>query len=325
MSRTTSSTTSRSDSVAAAGEGASASPSRHAPQPADRGGFWLGVAALVLTAALWSLNGPLIKLLNAGGQGVDGLVIACYRSLLGGLLFLPAALRGWRTIHNAPLAWRIGSVLAFTFMTSCFVMATTMTAAANAIVLQYTAPIYVFLLSPLLLRERPRWSEGAALLVAMAGVLVILLNQPPSDARGLLVALASGLGYGALIVFLRGLRAVDPWVVVALNFLGSGLLLTPAVLAFGSFAVTPTQLGVLALMSVVQFALPYVIFSWALRRVEAHRASLITLLEMVLNPIWTLLAVGEAPPRATLLGGPLILAGVVLWTVMTWRNSRSKT
>jgi drug/metabolite transporter (DMT)-like permease len=64
-------------------------------------------------------------------------------------------------------------------------------------------------------------------------------------------------------------------------------------------------------------------FSWALQYVEAHRAALILLLETVLNPIWTYFFVGEIPPAATLLGGPLILAGVLLSLAIAWGRSRA--
>ena len=76
------------------------------------------------------------------------------------------------------------------------------------------------------------------------------------------------------------------------------------------------------LLSLVQFTLPYVLFSWGLQRVEAHRAALIVLLETVLNPLWTFLLVGEAVPPATLLGGPLILVGVAGWLLLSWRRER---
>lgn len=283
---------------------------------------WLGVLAAVGAAALWSLNGPLIKFLNQGGAGVDGWAIAFYRSLFGGLIFLPLALRRAETLRNAPRAWPIGSVLCFTVMTAAFVIANTMTAAANAIVLQYTAPVWVVLLSPLLLREKPRLVELPPLALAMVGVAVILAFQPRSDLGGLSVALTSGLGYAALTVALRGLRPVNPTVVVAMNFVGSALLLLLPTAIWGSFRLTGVQFGVIVLMSVIQFALPYMLFSWSLQRIEAHRASLITLLEMVLNPVWTLLAMGEQPPRATLLGGPLILLGVAAWMAAATRKAK---
>ncbi|MFQ5806502.1 MAG: DMT family transporter [Phycisphaerae bacterium] len=280
--------------------------------------IWLGVVALVGCATLWSLSGPLIKLLDQAG--VSSITIACYRSLFGGVIFLPLGFRKRQTLRNVALGWPIVAVLTFTLMTSCFVIATTQTAAANAIILQYTSPIWVFLLSPLLLRERLRLSDGLVLVLAMTGVGIILFGHATSDAPVLLIGLASGLGYGTLTVALRGLRRVAPSTVVALNFLGSGLLLLPAVAIWGMFSLNGHQFVLVLILSVVQMALPYLLFSWALQHVEAHRAALIVLLETVLNPLLTYLIIGEPVPTATLVGGPLILLSVVGWLLLTWRR-----
>lgn len=295
-----------------------------AAQPAASRRQSLGVLVLILTASMWSLNGPLIKLLSAGGAGLDGVTIACFRSLLGGLLFLPFAFRRRETLGHVPGRWLVATVATFTLMTAAFVIATTRTAAANAIVLQYIAPLVVFALAPVLLKERPRAVDAAALSVAMAGVLIIFALSPATDMGGLSIALLSGVGYGLLMLMLRLVRRVDPTAVVCLNTLGSGLLLLPAVGLFGTFSLSAWQWAVLAGMSVVQFALPYVFFSWAIRYVEAPKASLITLLETVLNPLWTFLFVQEVPPRATLLGGPVILAGVAGWMLLQWRRPQPR-
>lgn len=292
--------------------------------------FWLGVLALVAAAGLWSLNGPLIKLLHQerpGLPGLSGLAIAAYRSLLAGLLFLPLAWPQRATLTRVRPGWPIAAAAMFTLMTVCFVVATTQTAAASAIALQYTSPIVVFALSPVLLGVRPRASEGVVLLIAMAGVAVIFCGHPLTEVPVLLVALASGIGYGGLTVALRGLRRVNPWTVVVLNALASGgvLLLALAVAAAlqrDTLRISGGQFGLLLLMSVAQFIGPYALFSWGLRHVEAHRAALIVLLEIVLNPVWTFLLVGEVPPVATLLGGGLILAGVAANVLVTWRPAR---
>jgi drug/metabolite transporter (DMT)-like permease len=289
-----------------------------------RGDSWAGITAILVTACLWSLNGPLIKLINENGRGASGVTIAFYRSFIAGFLFLPLAWRHRATYANAAWSWRVGSVCVFTLMTAAFVIATTLTAASNAIVLQYTAPFWTFALSPLLLKVRPRRNEGAVLLLSMAGVAVIYFGSPPSDSVGLLTALISGFGYGTLIVVLRGLRNVNPYAVVCMNCLGSGALLAPAVLRWSAFVVTPAQFALIVVLGVFQFGLAYALFSWGLQRVEAHRASLISLLETILNPIWTFLFVGEAVPRPTWVGGPLILAGVVGWMLLNWRTERGR-
>ena len=282
---------------------------------------WLARITLVLVALLWSLNGPLIKLLSRGDDAMPYVTIACYRSLIGGLVFLPLAWGRLGTLKRVGLNWRIAAVIVFAFMTLTFVLATTRTAAANAIVLQNSAPIWVFLLSPLLLKERFRATEGLTLLVAMTGVGVIYFMHPTTDKPALLIGLASGVGYGLVILTLRRLRAAEPIAITAMNFLGSGLLLLPLVGLWGSYAIESSrQLILILALSLVQMALPYLLFSWALRHVEAHRASLLVLLETIFNPILTYLAVGEAVPMPTLIGGPLILAGVAGWVVLTWRT-----
>lgn len=277
---------------------------------------WLGVAGLVAAATLWSLNGPLIKLLSQAepdAAGVPAVTIACYRSLLGGLVFLPLAWARRGSLAAVRPAWCVFSVVSFTVMTFFFVLATTLTAAANAIILQYTSPVWVFALAPLLLAERMRLRDGLVLAVAMVGVGVIFAGHGTAEVGPLMLGLTSGLGYGLLTIALRGLRRVHPFTAVALNFLGSGLLLLPAAVIWGELWLTPRQWGLVLLFSVVQFALPYAIFSWSLRRVEATRASLIVLLEAVLNPVLTWLIVGERVPAPTLVGGPLILLSVAWW------------
>lgn len=268
----------------------------------------LGVLALLLAATLWSLNGALIKLINQ--DDVHGVVIACLRSLLGGLIFLPFAWPRRASLRAAPAGMLIAAIVIFTLMTAAFVIANTQTDAASAILLQYTAPAWVFLLSPLLLRERPSAREFAALAIAMLGVLALFIGRRPAEFGGLLLGLLSGVGFGGVTLTLRWLRRVPPEVVAAMNALGSGLLLLGPAAAYGALSLSARQWGALALMALVQFTLPYFFYSWALQRVAAHRAAVIVLLEVVLNPVWTYLAVGEAPPPAVWIGGPLIVVGV---------------
>jgi drug/metabolite transporter (DMT)-like permease len=274
------------------------------------------VSGLLACAVLWSLSGALIKLLNA--EGVPPLSVACLRSMIGGLVFLPLAVRSRSALTLVPTHWLAASIGTFTLMTVTFVVATAATAAANAIILQYTSPMWVFLLAPLLLGEKPRLADGVVLAVAMVGVAVLFLGNASTHWAGMAVALVSGFGYGSLTVVLRRLRPVHPTVVTCLNCAGSGLILLPPMLLWGRFRPDGADIALLLVLSLFQFSVPYMLFSWSLQRVEAHRAALIVLLETVLNPIWTYVVVGEAVPGATLVGGPLILAGVVGWVALAW-------
>jgi drug/metabolite transporter (DMT)-like permease len=279
----------------------------------------LGIVLLVLCASLWSLNGPLIKLLNQAA--VPGISIACYRSLVGGIAFFPFAWGRRGSLRRVHVGWPIAGVLVFSLMTASFVIATTLTQAANAIILQYTSPIWVFLLAFLLLGERAGKSEAIAVVVALVGVGVIYAGNPGGQVLGLSLALLSGVGYGALTVLLRGMRPVNPLVVGALNALGSGLLLLPAALIWGRFELNASNAWLLLVTGLVQFCIPYVLFSWALQHVTASRAALILLLEAILNPLWTWLAIGEQPTPATFVGGPIVLLAAII-AIAGFRTSR---
>jgi drug/metabolite transporter (DMT)-like permease len=291
----------------------------------SRRAYWIGLLALVGCAVLWSLNGPVIKLLDradGGAPAVPGATIAALRSLIGGLFVLPFAIRRLGTLRRVAWRWRLGSVLTFTLMTACFVIANTRTTAANAIILQYTSPVWVFVLSPVLLGESAARRDRVWLIPAMAGVSIIFAAQWSTDLAGLIIALGAGLGYGALTVVLRGLRRADASAVVALNLLGSGLLLLPW-MSIGTL--TGWQWILLLFLGIVQFALPYVIFCWALQRVPAHQAALVVLLEAVLNPLLTWLIVGEMVGLGTLIGGPFILLASLGWITAQLRSGPSVT
>jgi drug/metabolite transporter (DMT)-like permease len=105
---------------------------------------------------------------------------------------------------------------------------------------------------------------------------------------------------------------VNALLVVMLNNLGTAAIVLPVALLFGRITAHPWQIAGVAVTGVVQLAVPYVLFVLALRRVEPVDASLLILLEPVLNPIWVWLAVGERPDLATFVGGAAILTAMVL-------------
>ncbi len=274
--------------------------------PVDSAVHRTGVLLLVLAAAAWSLNGVLIKTLQAGGVG--GCTIASGRSLFAALLLLPVIVRRWEPVREK--GWLAATVLAFTGMTISFVLATTMTTAANAIILQYTAPAWVFVFSPLILGESAHSRQWFALGGAMIGVAVIFFWQFTTDWAGLLVALTSGLIFGVQSVLFRRVRAVRPATLAFVASAGSGVVLLPIALLVDGPPPGGRMLALLAFMGAVQFGLPYVLYSAGIARVSAQEAILIVMLEPVLNPIWTWLGHGEVPSAGTIAGGAVIMASV---------------
>ncbi len=322
-----------------------------------------GIILLFAASVLWSLSGALIKLTFEGGHGPGGVTIAFYRSLFAGLFLLPLARGKFHTLwkrrnveksknqnqwkdrrssrldgqHSCvdfltfrrlgfltfPRPAALACVVFFTLMTVCFVIANTRTEAANVIILQYTSTFWVFGLSPWVLREKPQTKDLWILGLAMIGIGIIFAGNAAADLVGLIIALSSGLFFGLLTLMIRRMRDSDSAAVMVVNNLGSAALLFPAAYMLGDLMVSPRAWLLLVIIGVVQFGLPYYLYTLALARMPAYRATLFTLMEPILVPVWTYLAVGEKVPLMTAAGGGVILIALALF-LRAARSSRSR-
>jgi len=261
-----------------------------------------GSLLILLAAILWSFAGVFIKSLE-----LHPLVITFYRSFFASLFFFLFVTRqGWRV--SVPL---LVSVASYTAAISFFVWANRLTTAANAIVLQYTAPIFVFLFVRVFFREPIAKSNLLTLVFGMVGVAIIFVgSEGAQDLQGVTVAAFSGFLFSIYMVNLRFLRGFDPFVLTFANNLVCSLTLLP--LAASQLSISVDQILALAVMGVVQLGIPYYLFSKGLQSISLQEASLIVLIEPVLNPIWVALVVGEVPSAHTLAGGGVILLSLVV-------------
>jgi drug/metabolite transporter, DME family len=259
---------------------------------------------LLAAAALWSSGGAAIKLC-----GLNAWQLAGGRSLIAGLVllaFVPAARR-------RPTRLSLGVAVAYLFTVVLFVLATKLTTSANAIFIQDTAPLWVLLLSPWLLRERPTRGELLSVPVFGLGLGLFFLDQlTPGQLAGNLVALASGVAFGLSIIGLRRLGDGGPAALVLGNLLAAAV--TMPAWPFGPVP-TPTDLGLVAFLGVFQLGLAYLCFTRGLEGTPAVEAALLVLLEPVLNPVWTFLFTGERPGPWALAGGAIILAATAWRTL----------
>jgi len=256
---------------------------------------------LVLGAALlWSLAGVFIKFLD-----LPPLTIVFYRSLFAALIFTPFLRRSdWRL--SAPITV---SAMTYTAAISAFVSANKLTTAANAIVLQYTAPVFVFLFSRLVLGEKISRLNGLALALSMVGVAMISLDSAGEpEMAGVLLAILSGVLFAAYMINLQRTQSLSSTYLTWINNVACALLLLWLVQA--QLALSLNEILILAVMGAVQLGLPYFLFSNGLQTISLQEASLIALIEPVLNPLWVALVVGEIPSSATIAGGAMILVGL---------------
>jgi drug/metabolite transporter (DMT)-like permease len=260
---------------------------------------------LILAAAvLWSTAGAAIKLCQ-----LDAWQIAGGRSLVAALLLLAVV----REARVRPTARVLLVSVAYAVTVILFVVATKLTTAANAIFIQDTAPLWVLLLSPLLLREAPTRGELLAVPIYAAGLGLFFLDElTAGQVTGNLAALGSGVAFAFSILGLRLLRHEGPAALVYGNLVAAAVTLP---LWSGGPAATAPDLALLVYLGVFQLGLAYLAFSRGVAGTPAIEASLLILLEPVLNPIWTFLFAGERPGPWAVAGGGVVLAATAWRTL----------
>lgn len=268
---------------------------------------------LALSALLWSGAGLLIKSVDW-----DALSIASTRSLFAALALLVLTVSRSRSLlPRLPTRPEAAAALFLALLSISFVAANKLTNAATAILLQYTAPVWVAMLAPLLLRERTNGLDWLFIALTFGGMGLFFLDS--LSVRGLAgigAAMFSGLCYAGLAIALRRGGA-------GLGMLyGNILLCLSGLFVWGPPWPPARDIALLALAGVFMFALPYHLFSLAGRGASALEMVLVTSLEPVLNPIWVFLVLGERPGPWALIGGAAVFACITLWSALKALGSR---
>ncbi|MCC6167434.1 MAG: EamA family transporter [Caldilineaceae bacterium] len=276
------------------------------------------VLLLVLTVVLWSTSGLLVKLL-----GWHPLAISGTRSAIAAVVI-------WSAIRRPMLTWsvpQIGGALAYLAAQSLFVVSTSLTSAANAIFLQYTAPVYVAIFGTWYLRERAKavdWWTMGLIFVGMA--LFFGDDLTTAGYWGNLLAILNGVCFAWLILFMRKEKDGSPETTALLGNGLAALVGIPFVAASWQAGTLPSAQGwaILLFMGVFQLGIPYLLYSRAIRGLNAVEAVLIQTLEPILNPLWVFWVIGETPGPWALAGGAVVLGAVTLRALAVARGGRSR-
>lgn len=275
-----------------------------------------GAKLRVLGAAvLFSTGAAAIKAVSFSGWQV-----ACLRSGVAALAlfaFLPETRR-----RPSPKMLGIGLIYAFTL--TSYVLANKLTTAASSIFLQSTAPLYILMLSPWLLKESVRRRDLLYMVALGAGLGCCFLDLEPATAispnpfLGNVFAVLSGVGWALTMIGMRYLGKEGSGAVAAAwgNAFNFALCLF---VAFPFAAAAARDWGIILYLGVIQIGLAYVFLTRALSRVPALEASLLLMFEPVLNPVWAWLAHDERPGTGALAGGAVILLATL---VKTWADAR---
>ena len=276
---------------------------------------------LVSAALLFSTGGAAIK-----AASLTGWQVASFRSGLAALVLLAAlpSARRWFRWRMLPVAAAYAATLIL------FVLANRLTTSANAIFLQATAPLYVLLLGPFLLREPIRRADLFYILAVGAGLALFFAGRDtvaataPDPPRGNLLALASGVTFALMLVGLRwhgrqGGEDSGIATVVAGNLIAF-LAALPMALPLHAFAARDA--AVILYLGAAQVGLAYWCLTRAIRHVPAFEATTMLQLEPAMSPVWTWLAYAERPTSWALAGGAVIVSATL---VNTWWGRRRTT
>lgn len=252
----------------------------------------------------------LIKMLDWPGP-----TIACLRGLIVFIVFAPL-MRGHFKLQSG-----LEGLVAFLYAGALFtfVVATKLTSAANAIVLQYSAPVFVAIFSWYFLKERISKRDSGFIALIIGGMVLFFLDQLSSDGMlGNLIAILSGASFGAMVIAIRNLdqRASLRGVWYGNFILALGLIFVP----LPEFVDIQSASQMMAL-SLFQIALPYYLYTKVAQRVSPLDAVLILTLEPILNPIWVMLTLGEKPGPWAILGAAVVILGIALRQIQNEKTS----
>jgi len=269
---------------------------------------------LILSCAvLWSLAGVMIKSVEMNALSIAGL-----RSLFAAIALTIL----FPELRKLPTRSQLLGAISYTLTVVSFVAATKLTTAANAIFLQSTAPLYVFFISWVVLKYKPATLDLlTAPIIAFGMTLFFIGDLNWQNRAGVLVGAASGLFFASFLLLMSKASPGSPLRSILWGNVITFCISTPFI---NTLDLSYQNVGMLALMGLFQLALPYYLYSRAVAHLSALDASLILLLEPILNPIWVWIFVGERPHSNSLIGGTIVIGSVAARALLKAKSTKTR-
>lgn len=263
-----------------------------------------GEILIMITAILWSSGGLFLKLL----PDMNALAINGMRSFIAFIVLL-LYFKRFPKINK----WSILGGVIFSLVNVLFVIANKLTTAANAIVLQYTAPIYVLIFSSIKAKKMPKFTQIAILIVAFLGIVLVFADKVTiGNMLGNILALIAGIAFGS-VFFINNMEQTNPVDNACVAFIINVIIGIPFYFKITQFGMS--QLLPILGLGILQFGLPYITFSIGIKKCSAFNASIISLLEAILNPIWVYLVVKEKPGVLGIIGCVIVILSIAFNTI----------
>ena len=264
------------------------------------------IILLLFAGAMWSLGGLLIKIIPWPPLAISG--------MRGGI----AAIVIYIYSRNDKITITKDKIIAacfYTLVVTLFVMANKLTTAGNAILLQYTAPVYVALFGYMFLGERSTFVDWATIMILLLGLTLFFFDDLSFDGYfGNVLAILSGMCFAGLTLLLRKQKNNSPSDSILLGNILTLVIGLPAIVGGTEFDLNSIIL--ILLLGVLQLGIPYILYTTAIKHVTALDAIIFPIIEPILNPILVFLVLGETLGAWSLVGGALVLGGVIFRAIL---------
>ena len=269
-----------------------------------------GILFVFIAGLLWSTGGLLIKLIS-----LNAMQLAFFRCTIAAITFGLIFRKKILLVNKLTF---INSVF-YAIILITFVIATKMTTAANAIFLQSTAPIYVLIFEPIFNKTKYERINIITVAVCMIGMLLFFVGKlEPGHLEGNIIALFSGLAFAS---FFLGMKKNDPVFQNSSIFYGNVLVAIISIpFLFSLETLKTSDFLMVSFLGVFQIAFAYAFFSAGLKRIYAVEASIISMIEPVLNPVWVFIGYGESPSIYSIIGGCIIILTISFRTLYSGSN-----
>ena len=260
------------------------------------------ILMLLFAGVLWSLGGLLIKSIPWHPLAISG--------LRGGIaaIVIYAFSKDRKIIITYE---KLFAACLYTLVVTLFVVANKLTTAGNAILLQYTAPVYVALFGYMFLGEKSTFIDWITIFILLGGLTLFFLDDLSFDGYlGNALAILSGMSFAALTISLRKQKNHNPSDSILLGNILTLIIGLPLIISETSFNLHSIIL--ILVLGTIQLGVPYILYTTAIKHVTALDAIIFPVVEPILNPILVFFILGETLGPWAFLGGALVLGSVVL-------------
>ena len=263
---------------------------------------------MLLCAALWSIAGIFMKLIPWNGFAMAGM-----RSLIAGLTFAVYMVFTHRKLHLCKKTVLSGILTGCVY--TCFAVSNKLTTAANAIVLQFTSPVFIVVFTALIFKTRIKRNDMYVVIATLIGIALFFFDQlQPGYILGNFVAIAAGMFMAGMYMAVGNLDGDDRFTAILIGQFFTFFVGLPFIIATKpEFTMTAT-LSII-ILGVFQLGISYILYVRASKYCPPLACCLLGALEPLLNPVWVFLFDGERPGMFALIGAVIVVVSITAWCI----------